>query len=156
MLATNTATLDQALQVIQVNDSQLPLLAGDDAYTPKILQIGGKDAVGMVVAIPWHILAHPQAPFPKQAKALWGGDINWRTAMTYDAMQALITAIANNPNPTRENLQTTLSSPDFVAQGASGDVRFLPSGDRNQAIQLVKVKSGSRSGFDYDFVPITD
>lgn len=156
MLATNTATLDQALQVIQVNNSELPLLAGDDAYAPKILQIGGKDAVGMVVAIPWHILAHLQAPFPKAAKALWGGDISWRTAMAYDAVQALIAAIANNPNPTRESIQKTLSSPDFTAPGAAGAVRFLPSGDRNQAIQLVKIEPGSRSGFDFDFVPIVE
>jgi branched-chain amino acid transport system substrate-binding protein len=154
MLATNTATLDRALQVIQVNDGKLPMLAGDDAYAPKILQIGGKDAVGMVVAIPWHLLAHPQAPFVKTARILWGGDISWRTAMAYDATQALIAAIARHANPTRESVQQELASPDFTATGAAGAIRFLPSGDRNQAVQLVKIEPGSRSGFGYDFVPV--
>jgi branched-chain amino acid transport system substrate-binding protein len=33
-------------------------------------------------------------------------------------------------------------------------VRFLPSGDRNQSVQLVIVQPGERSGFGYDFVPV--
>jgi branched-chain amino acid transport system substrate-binding protein len=60
VLAANTATLDQALQVVQVNAKRLPLLAGDDVYTAKILQIGGAGATDMVLAVPWHILADPQ------------------------------------------------------------------------------------------------
>ncbi|MGK7895871.1 MAG: ABC transporter substrate-binding protein [Xenococcus sp. (in: cyanobacteria)] len=154
MLATSTATLDQALQVVQVNEGKLPMLAGDDAYAPKTLQIGGRDAVGMVVAIPWHILANPHAEIAKTARVLWGGDISWRTAMAYDAAQALIAAIARDPNPTRESVQQGLASPDFTAPGAAGPIRFLASGDRYQAVQLVKIEPGSRSGFDYDFVPI--
>jgi len=34
-------------------------------------------------------------------------------------------------------------------------VRFLPSGDRNQSVQLVVVQPGSRSSFGVDFVPIS-
>ncbi|MBR8829319.1 MAG: amino acid ABC transporter substrate-binding protein [Gomphosphaeria aponina SAG 52.96 = DSM 107014] len=154
ILMTTRDTLDQALQIIQVNEGKLPILAGDGAYAPKILQIGRSDAVGMVVAIPWHILAHSQAEFVQTAENLWGGDINWRTAMSYDAMQALITALAKSPNPTRESVQQALASPDFTAPGAAGEIRFLPSGDRNQPIQLVTIKPGDRSGFGYDFVPI--
>jgi branched-chain amino acid transport system substrate-binding protein len=33
---------------------------------------------------------------------------------------------------------------------------FLPSGDRNQSIQLVMVKAGKRSGYHYDFTPIAN
>jgi branched-chain amino acid transport system substrate-binding protein len=154
MLATSTATLDQALQIIQVNDGQLPLLAGDDAYAPKTLQIGGRDAVGMVIAIPWHILANPQAQFAKTGRVLWGGDVSWRTAMAYDATQAFLAALARHPNPSRATVQQALASPNFTAPGAAGGIRFLPSGDRNQAVQLVKIEPGTHSGFDYDFVPI--
>jgi branched-chain amino acid transport system substrate-binding protein len=40
MLAANTETLDKALQVIQINQKKLTLLAGDDVYTAKTLEIG--------------------------------------------------------------------------------------------------------------------
>lgn len=152
MLAANTDTLDKALQVIQVNDKKLSLLGGDDVYSPKTLQIGREAAVNMVVAIPWHILANPKAEFPKAASQLWGAEVNWRTAMAYDAAKALIAGIGRNP--TRKGVQTALSASDFSAEGAGGGIRFLPSGDRNQAVQLVKIVKGSRSSFGYDFVPI--
>lgn len=106
----------------------------------------------MVLAIPWHILANPDAEFPKAASQLWGGEVNWRTAMAYDAAVALIGAIATNPN--RAGVDEALSNPNFQTEGAAGVVRFLPSGDRNQAVQLVEVREGSRTQFSYEFVPI--
>lgn len=152
MLAANTSTLDKALQVAQVNSKKLSLLGGDDVYSPKTLQIGREAAINMVVAIPWHILANPKAEFPKAASKLWGAEVNWRTAMAYDAAKALIAGIERNPS--RKGVQQALSASDFAAEGASGAIRFLPSGDRNQAVQLVKIEKGSRSSFGYDFVPV--
>ncbi|HEY9670584.1 MAG TPA: ABC transporter substrate-binding protein [Waterburya sp.] len=152
LLAPNSATLDKALQVIAVNRKRLKLLAGDDAYTPETLQIGGESAVGMVLAVPWHILANPQAEFPKAANQLWGKEVNWRTAMAYDATQALIAGIGRNP--TRTGVQQALAAPDFSANGAAGTIRFLPSGDRNQAVQLVIIQPDSRLDLGYRFVPV--
>ncbi len=152
MLAANTGTLDQALQVVQVNQHRLSLLAGDDVYTPKTLEVGGQQAVGMVLAVPWHIDGNLKSSFPKRSRQLWGGDVNWRTATAYDATQALIVAIARNP--TRAGVQQALTSPDFTAAGASESVRFLASGDRNVGIQLVKISPGNRFGSGIDFVPL--
>jgi branched-chain amino acid transport system substrate-binding protein len=152
MLAVDTSTLDKALQVVQVNGKRLAILGGDDVYTPKTLQLGGLAAEGMVLAIPWHILGNPQAKFPKVANQLWGGEVNWRTAMAYDASQGLIAAIEQSPSKT--GVQQALLAPNFAAQGASGAIRFLPSGDRNQGVQLVEIVRGARTGFGYDFVPL--
>lgn len=152
VLVANTATLDQALQVVAVNRGQLRLLGGDSVYNPKTLQVGGEAAVDMVVAVPWHILSDPQAPFVQSSRNFWGGDVNWRTAMAYDATQALIAGLQSNP--TREGIQQTLSASNFAVEGATGAIRFLPSGDRNQAEQLVIIEPGSRSGYGYDFVPV--
>ncbi len=85
MLAVNTGTLDKALQVVQVNRQRLSLLGGDDVYTPKTLEVVGELAENMVLAIPWHILSDPDAEFVQVARKLWGGEVNWRTAMAYDA-----------------------------------------------------------------------
>ncbi len=153
VLAANTGTLDKALQVVQVNQQRLQLLGGDDLYAPKTLEVGGAESVGMVVAVPWHIDANPSASFPRQSRLLWGGDVNWRTALSYDATQALIAALQRNP--TRSGVQQTLADPSFSTPGASGVVRFLPSGDRNASVQLVKIVLGQRSGKGYDFVPVS-
>ncbi|MEH2048170.1 ABC transporter substrate-binding protein [Nostoc sp.] len=152
MLAANTETLDKALQVIQINQKKLTLLAGDDVYTAKTLEIGREQAAGMVVAVPWHIDGDPKSDFPQKSRQLWGADVSWRSALSYDATVSLIKSLERNP--TRSGVQEALASSDFSASGASGTIRFLPSGDRNAPVQLVKIVPGSRSGTGYDFEPV--
>lgn len=152
ILLPDLAQRDRALQVIRANQNRLHLLAGAHLYTAKTLEIAGSEAVSMTLAIPWHPHTDPHAPFVQRSRALWNGEINWRTALTYDAMQALLAAMQQAP--TRQGIYSTLQHPDFFAEGGTGVVRFLPSGDRNQGIQLVQVQPGFVSGFGYDFVPL--
>ncbi|MEH2335905.1 ABC transporter substrate-binding protein [Nostoc sp.] len=152
MLAANTETLDKGLQVVQINQKRLTLLAGDDVYTVKTLEIGREQAMGMVLAVPWHIDSDPKSDFPQKSRQLWGGDVSWRSALSYDATVALIEALKRNP--TRSGVQQALASSDFSATGASGTIRFLASGDRNAPVQLVKIVPGSRSRTGYDFEPV--
>ena len=150
-LFPNSANLEKTLKVVRYNQKKLSIVAGDGVYHLDTLRVGG-DAEEMVLAVPWHILGNSNPNFKQAATELWGGDVNWRTAMAYDATQALIGAIAENP--TRPGVQQALSAPNFSAEGATGMVRFLPSGDRNQAVQLVTIELGTRSGQGYDFVPV--
>ncbi|MCU0547239.1 MAG: ABC transporter substrate-binding protein [Oscillatoriaceae cyanobacterium Prado104] len=153
-LLPDAESLDKALQVAGVNQNQLPLLGGDSPYQIKTLEIGKQDVEGMILAVPWHRQTNPQAEFTQNADRLWGADVNWRTAMAYDATKALVAALEQNP--TRSGVQQALSSPNFSAKGASGIVNFLQTGDRNAPIQLVKIirDENSRSGTGYDFVPL--
>lgn len=75
--------------------------------------------------------------------------------LAYDATRAFIAALERNP--TRIGIQQALSSPEFSTTGASGTIRFLPSGDRNAPVQLVQIasKNPSRSGTGFDFVPVS-
>lgn len=152
ILLATSSTLDSALSVAEINNRELPLLAGDDVYTAKTLKTAGQDTEDMVVAIPWHIRGEVNADFPQASSRLWQAEVNWRTALAYDATQVLIAGLKNNP--TRQGIQKTLSASQFSTTGASGEISFLPSGDRNQKPQLVKVQSGNNSGFGYDFVPL--
>jgi branched-chain amino acid transport system substrate-binding protein len=152
-LLGDSGTLDEALQVVQINGQKLPIVAGDDVYSPKTLDVGGKNALGMIVAVAWHLGANPNSPFVNNSRQLWQGDVNWRTATAYDATQALIAGI--KAESSREGVQQALRSSNFSVPGATNPVRFLPSGDRNQSVQLVVVKPGSRSSFGVDFVPIS-
>ena len=153
MLAANTSTLDKALQVVQVNRQRLSVLGGDDVYTPKTLQIAGEAAEDMVLAIPWHSRSNPDSNFASVARQLWGGEVNWRSAMAYDATQALIAAISQSETPTRLRVRENLSDRDFTTTGANSQVNFLPSGDRFTNIQLVQMQPGNNK-FGYEFVPI--
>jgi ABC-type branched-subunit amino acid transport system substrate-binding protein/WD40 repeat protein/regulator of sirC expression with transglutaminase-like and TPR domain len=163
VLLTDMSQLDATLEVVKANGS-LSLLAGDDVYNLKTLQ-KGKDAVGMTVAVPWHIDNNPD--FANAASSLWKATVNWRTAMAYDATQAFIEALRQNCNAqetkdARECIAQRLRSKDFsVGNGASGQVQFEQSGDRVQESQLVVVKSSSNSrsktGYDFEVVlPPTD
>ncbi len=152
VLAANTDTLDAALLVVAVNRQELPILGGDSIYNPKTLQAVGDSAGNLVVAVPWILLSDPQSTFVRTSASLWGGDVNWRTAMAYDAAQVFIAAMQQNP--TRTGIQQIIDDPGFSTLGATGTIRFLPSGDRNQPMQLVTVEAGSRSGYGYDFVPL--
>lgn len=147
--------LDKALQVVTVNRRRLFVL-GDmgTMYNKTTLEVGGSSAVGMVMAVAWHIDADRQSNFARQSRKLWKADVGWVTAMTYDATMAAIAAI--DRSPTRQGIQEVLSAADFVAKGAAGEIRFLPSGVRNMPVQLVKVDRAnpSRSGTGYDFVPM--
>ncbi|NEQ44365.1 MAG: ABC transporter substrate-binding protein [Leptolyngbya sp. SIOISBB] len=152
VLLTNTSTLEQALQVIQINQQRLPLLGGDSLYNPQLLEVGASNAVNMVVAVPWILGDNTQAEFVQTSRELWGGDVNWRTAMAYDATISLAEALRTSP--TRAGVVEALNTPGFQVDGATGTVQFLPSGDRNQAMQLVQIELGNATRFGYQFTAI--
>ena len=152
MLASSTDTLAPSLEVMTAVNQEIPLIGGDDLYHPQVLQEGGADAAGLVVAVPWHVLSDPNSEFVTEARQLWGGDVSWRSAMAYDAIASLGAALRLDPS--REGIRTSLHEADFSTDGATGDVHFLPSGDRNRAAQLVQIQAGDRSGTGFDFIPI--
>ena len=146
-------TLDKTFLIALINKQELPLLGGDSLYKPRTLQIGQQNVVNMVISVPWHV-QNSDSQFFNLATKLWGGGVNWRSILTYDATMALGEAMKTNP--TRAGIQKTLLSPEFIAQGASEEIKFLPTGDRSTEVELVKVVAGNNSGFGYDFVPITN
>lgn len=152
MLASSTDTLEPSLAVMAAVNQEIPLIGGDDLYHPQVLEDGGDDAQGLAVAVPWHVLSDPNSEFVTNARQIWGGDVSWRSAMAYDAIASLGAALLETPS--REGIRNTLRQAEFSADGATGDVHFLPSGDRNRAAQLVQIQAGNRSGIGFDFVPI--
>jgi branched-chain amino acid transport system substrate-binding protein len=161
VLMPNRQELDDALELMKAKEPDQVLLGGDALYGTKTLAAfqntvaGEKNASGIVIAVPWHITANSQSNFAETSRQLWWADVSWRTALSYDATQALIAALKQNP--TRQGVAETLRSESFSVDGATGEVQFLPSGDRknqltNPLSQLVTIEPGSRSGYGYDFV----
>ena len=152
LLAGNTSSLDRALQVVTANALKLPIVAGDALYSPKTLDVSRQQGNGMVIAVPWHILADLSSTFPERAQKLWKGDVSWRTVTSYDASQVLIAGLKQSP--TREGIQQALSNRNFEAIGAEQSVKFLPGGDRRSSVQLVTIAPGTRSSYGFDFIPL--
>lgn len=150
LLLPSVDRLNQALDVAQANQRRLFLLGSSVLYTIQTLQQGQAAVNGMVLAVAWQPQAIPGNPFAENALKLWGGEVNWRSATAYDAAEAVIAGLKQSS--TREGLQRALSSSGFSANGATGAVKFLPSGDRNGAAILVKIQPGQSSHTGFDFI----
>jgi branched-chain amino acid transport system substrate-binding protein len=151
LLAPSVLKIDQAMEIVAANDDRLTLFGTHSMTTYKTLEQGQTDANGMVLAVAWYPDQQANS-FVKDAQELWGGGVNWRTAMAYDATQTISKAISFGAK--REEVQQTLADPAFTAPGATDPVSFLPSGDRNLRGTLVKVQPGNKSGTGYDFVAL--
>ncbi len=150
--------IDDAIEIIKQKRGNQIILGGDAFYGTKLLEVAQEEenVKDMMIAVPWHI-SNSQSNFAETSRKLWWADVSWRTALSYDATQALIAALKQNP--TRQGVAETLRSESFSVDGATGKVQFLPSGDRknqltNPLSQLVTIEPGSRSGYGYDFVAI--
>jgi branched-chain amino acid transport system substrate-binding protein len=128
----------------------LALYGSSTLYTFQTLKDGQKDIDGLVLPVSWHPETNPGSTFPKNASQRWGGVVSWRTAMSFDATQAVIAGLRQSN--TRFGLQQALRNPNFSTPGSSEDVKFLPTGDRAGKPILVQVKQGGSTG--YNFVPL--
>ncbi|MBD2209333.1 ABC transporter substrate-binding protein [Nostoc linckia FACHB-104] len=152
VLAPHVDRINKALDLAAANSGKLTLFASPTLYTFQTLQVGKNDVNGLVLAIPWHPQAIPGNPFPQNAVKLWGGNVNWRTATAYDATIAIAKGLQQDS--TRDGLEKALHSPSLVANGATGKIQFLPSGDRNGTAVLVKIQPSNKSATGYDFMPL--
>ncbi len=143
MLAADSSTFAQALQVMQVNNRILPLVGGDSLYVKEpILTTGCNDANGMILAVSWNIKNHLNSRYVKTAKKLFNAEVSWRSATSYSALSAIIAALKKNPSSTRQSLQGAISKPDFSAPGADEEaVKFDSGGDRIKPVELVTVNA---------------
>ncbi|NEP38546.1 MAG: ABC transporter substrate-binding protein [Okeania sp. SIO2G4] len=160
VLLPDISTLAKAIEVIKANwQLNLPIITGENLYSNYTLKFGAQEAEkNVVVATPWHSLNSPDPDFPLQAKNIWGGTVSWRTAFAYDAARALITALRTLPERKELNriaLQQILASENFSSEGATGEITFLPSGDRLESrIIFTKVVKSSCSPLGYTFLPL--
>lgn len=145
--------INQALEIARANRNRLPLLGNHSMYTYETLNVGQKDVNGLVLPVAWHPAATAGTDFNQSARELWGMEGSWRTAMAYDAAQAMFAGLSIAEN--RQQLRKVLANPGFYAEGGTGKIAFLPSGDRRMEATIVKIESGSASGTGYDFVPIS-
>ena len=150
MVAPHVDRIDRAISLARINRGKLPLYGSTTMYTIQTLKDGQSDVNGLVLPVPWHPETNPGSRFPENSRQRWGGIVNWRTATSFDATQAVIAGLRQSN--TREGLQQALRNASFSTPGASEDVKFLPTGNRAGKPILVQVKQGGSTG--YNFVPL--
>ena len=150
VLAPSIYKVNQAIEVAQANNGRLSLLGNHSMNTYAVLDRGQNNVKGMVLTVPWYFQKDSKNTFAQDALKLWGGAVNWRTAMTYDAAQIILTSFQSAS--TREQVQQVLADSRFAAPGADTKIEFLPSGDRNIRGTLVKIEPMSQSATGYKFV----
>lgn len=153
-----TNSLENAIEMIKFNNDRNWIVAPWTLYEPRILEVAKqlKSVKKLAISVFWHPLISFDKKFPENAKKLWGGSLNTRSALTYDATRTLIKALEMQPEPSREGMQKTLADPNFKAEGATGVIEFDPkNGNRKNPYKgLVHIVPCSREQFGVTFVPI--
>lgn len=153
-----TNSVENALEMIKINDDRNWIVGPWTLYEPRTLEIAKnlKSVKKLGISLFWHPLASFDKKFPINAEKLWGGPVNTRSALTYDAAKTLIEALEMQPQPTREGMQKTLSSPNFKAEGATGIIEFdSKTGNRkNPPKRVAHIVPCSTAIYGVTFVPI--
>lgn len=102
----------------------------------------------MVIPSPWLSDDGNQSNFSQAAVRYWGGKVNWRTAMAYDAVGAIVKGLRQSND--RAGLQSTLTQSSFSVEGATGKFKFQ-QGDRFGQVQLAHISKSSKSNEKYQF-----
>ena len=151
LLSPSVSKIDMAIAVAQVNQQRLPLLANHYLYTFETIERGAEAVTGMVLSTPWLPGTIFHSSFSQTGKELWGGKVNWRTAMAYDATKAIAQGLESSSS--RAQLQSVLTKSDFWINGATGKFRFQ-QGDRLGKVQLAYIAESEQSADKYEFVKL--
>jgi eukaryotic-like serine/threonine-protein kinase len=144
--------------MIKINAARNWIVGPWTLYEPRTLERAKylKSVKKLGVSLFWHPLASFDKKFPINSEKLWGGPVNVRSALTYDAAKTLIKALEIQPQPTREGMQKTLADPSFKAEGATGIIEFdSKTGNRKNPPKLMgHIVPCSKSQFGVIFVPV--
>jgi ABC-type branched-subunit amino acid transport system substrate-binding protein/serine/threonine protein kinase len=131
MLAFSDKVARIAATLIINQSENITILGADTPYLETVTQTN-IPSDKLRIAVRWHRSNSDNSKFEQESVKLWGtGDVNWRTAMSYDATMAMVEALRRTQgNYTRQRLYEVLSEPGFSADGVSARVQFNDLGDR--------------------------
>ncbi len=159
LLAASIKNIDSFINLIKANQGKLDLLSSSSLYTEKTLREGKSYAENMVIVTPWHPDAFPKNPvvesFVKNARLQWKLEVNWRSAVAYDATQVIIAGLKKipqelNTQELRQQLQKQVKNTNDLC-GATGKISFT-SGKRKQLLAfIIKIVKDEKSDIGYKF-----
>jgi branched-chain amino acid transport system substrate-binding protein len=154
LLLPGVTSMNKAIELAKANRGQKVMLASNTLDSIQNLRKGGCSFTQTVLVVPWDYRNESGKPFFEKGKKTWGVNINWRTAMAYDATMVVIKGLQEISSDTnlqrqREQLVKQLSDNKFLYNGVTGEIRL--HGERETPTMLLRVQPSSTDG--YEFVP---
>lgn len=140
----NRLVVHQLLRANAQRKQSFKFIGGETLYNSNTLTIGANVVKGLVLAVPWARDTATAAPFTEQVRSQWKGDVGWRVATSYDAMQALIKALS--PQADRASVLADLKQLNLPPDETSGDPLTFTNGDRTGEAVLVEATNQSSCG----------
>ncbi|MBO1054869.1 MAG: ABC transporter substrate-binding protein, partial [Dolichospermum sp. DET73] len=140
-IAKEITKINKTLKTQNPPKPELKMLGGGILYNGDILANGRKNVEGLIIAVPWFGETLQTQPFAEKSARKWAGGISWRTAISFDATQALIKTLSNNA--TRDTVLRGLENVSLTASETSGyPLKFTPEREREGQSILVQIKQG--------------
>lgn len=136
----NTA-LQKAINIIKLNKGEKPILGANTLYLQEVIDKAQNATVNrLFLADDWHPKQCGAAAFAQQFRNYWGGDLNGRAALSYEAVEAVLQAIKLSGKSVtrqtiREKLALTDKNPETAASSAiikGWKISFDARGDRKE------------------------
>jgi ABC-type branched-subunit amino acid transport system substrate-binding protein len=155
LLFPNTRNVAAAIKIIKAHKQwlnhinsqtkkpqQTLLLGGATLENAQILQEG--DAVeGLVIAVPWFRNSLKSINFAQKSKKLWGDNIAWHTASSFDATQAFIESFKPSSNISKVTVLENLPNVKLSENNTSGEeLVFDKNREMKRNEKLLMVKNG--------------
>jgi branched-chain amino acid transport system substrate-binding protein len=154
----DTTAFHRAIEILKLNNGDKPVLGANTLYLQDVVnQIGDALIDRLFIAVDWHPQQCGAEAFAKQINEYWGGDLNRRTALAYEAVQAVVQAVlsASNAPVTRQDIRQSLSETGIVeGTGASSaiiaglSISFDARGDRREITTRAVVTVNAQLRFD--------
>ncbi len=138
LLLPDASSTNIALEIARINNKKLKLLGSDILFSPQTLAIG-RDLEGLTLAIPWFRSGSESEKFSQVAMQLWGGQVGWRTATSFDATQAYIKAFSMSSNLSRAKVLQNLQQVNLSHNETSGLSLKFTREERQSPPLLVEV-----------------
>ncbi|MTJ17436.1 MULTISPECIES: ABC transporter substrate-binding protein [unclassified Dolichospermum] len=138
-IAKEITKINEILKTQNPPRPELKMLGGASLYLNETLTSGNNNVDGLIITAPWFRESSQAKSFADKADKKWGGYISWRTAISFDATQALIKTLSNNA--TRSTVLRGLEKVSLLASETSGyPLKFTPEREREGESILLQVK----------------
>jgi branched-chain amino acid transport system substrate-binding protein len=140
----NRSLINQLLKVNAQAKRRFQFVGSDTLYNSDTLAIGAEVVKGLILAVPWARDSATAASFSERVRLQWKGDVGWRVATSYDAMQALIKSLSAQAD--RASVLAALQQLNLTPENTSGEPLTFTNGDRNGAALLVEATNRTSCG----------
>ncbi|NJO79190.1 MAG: ABC transporter substrate-binding protein [Cyanobacteria bacterium RM1_2_2] len=152
------AAFNQAVEVIQANRGEKLILGSNPLYDQSVIDQAGLDNIRskLILATDWYrecALEGEGRRFVDQAEQeYWYGGVNRTTALSYEAVQAVLATLAPGVTPTQIQQKLATGTPIQSDVFADESLSFDENGDRRELTQRILTTPGNNPRSPFDLV----